>query len=140
MKIVFVGLHNKEGKQALDSSTFTGKIVDEIIEQLKAPCVKMNLFDAPALPKGEEASFMKRQFVINANFQPEDIGVFLGAVVHEAVMELQNGGNSPWKIDLAHPGSLRYSGMKRQEYIQSAVERIKAVENYKRLSETPVTA
>lgn len=51
MKIVFVGIHNKPGLKPLDSSTVTGKIVDEIISHFPdVEFEKQNIFPVDYLP------------------------------------------------------------------------------------------
>jgi hypothetical protein len=47
--IYFVGLHYKPGMSALDSRTYTGKIIDRIIAQV-GEAVKTNLSDTDTMP------------------------------------------------------------------------------------------
>jgi hypothetical protein len=48
--IYFVGIHNKPGMTALDSRTYTGKIIDMIIAKV-GKGVKTNLADTDSMPK-----------------------------------------------------------------------------------------
>ena len=50
-KVVFVGLSNKKDKEAFDETTNSGKIINEIINQLDYECFKLNL--VPYAPTDE---------------------------------------------------------------------------------------
>ena len=49
-KVTFIGIHYKPGKTALDSTTLSGKRIDQVIEKLEAKCQKRNLFSTTFLP------------------------------------------------------------------------------------------
>lgn len=43
MKVIFIGLSNKIGKDPLASDTISGALVDDIINKLNMKCIKTNL-------------------------------------------------------------------------------------------------
>lgn len=84
-RIIFVGIHNKEGFEPLDSRTPSGKLIDKVIDQLECKNVsKTNLFWTNYLPPKEQISaynfdwFTEHMPDIN-----RDIVVLLGKQVAE---------------------------------------------------------
>lgn len=51
--VTFVGIHFKEGKTALDSSTLSGRKIDAVIEKLNCITYKYNLFPYYEIPKNK---------------------------------------------------------------------------------------
>lgn len=79
--VTFVGIHYKEGKQALDSGTLSGKKIDKVIAALSVPCLKCNLFQDNHLPSGEERAEQARMF---KTFIPDSgVIVLLGGQVQK---------------------------------------------------------
>ncbi len=85
-RVIFVGIHNKVGKQPLCSSTLSGKRISAIAEKLPSDyeIVRSNLFDCEYLPsKNERNSHVVKWF---EKFDPNlnDCIVLLGNYVKEA--------------------------------------------------------
>ena len=49
--VTFVGIHYKEGMEALDSRTRSGKKIDDVISRLNCECKKDNVFDETSIPE-----------------------------------------------------------------------------------------
>jgi hypothetical protein len=82
MKIIFIGIHNKEGLKPLDSSTDSGKRIDAIIANLNGiECIKANLFDVSYMPLGVDAKAKAKDFVNRVGIKKDDIAVCLGKMV-----------------------------------------------------------
>jgi len=81
MKVCFVGIHHKEGKTPLDSSTKTGMIIDRVIENVGAKCQfeKKNLFPTYTLPSKDFRDRISSRF----NVQNGVLYVLLGNVVRD---------------------------------------------------------
>ena len=112
MKICFVGIHHKEGKTPLDSSTSTGKIIDRIIQGLgpRFECQKKNLFPTYKLPsQGFRDRIACRFTVENGVFY-----VLLGHVVgtHFPAQWVTN------HLKVFHPGYAMRNGSK---YVESYI-------------------
>lgn len=119
-RIIFVGVHNKNDWQPLDSRSRSGKLIDKCIERLGAfKCVKTNLFDYDFLPyttfHREEAMIWCKKHKYNPQ---EDIIVALGDIVQKAFEKLE--------IDFVkakHP-SIIWSKQNKHEYVIKTSERI----------------
>jgi len=122
-RIIFVGMHNKPGKQPLDSSTMTGKVIDRIIEQLKPyECIKSNLFDKEYFPNSEVEIWNSHIRWYN-KFKPidKDLIILLGKWTQDNFLPAPG-----IVIKLDHPASFNYrSKAQKEEYINSAVAKIK---------------
>ena len=121
-RIIFVGIHNKQGKQPLCSSTMTGKVVDRIIEGVQAECLKTNLCEVEYFPK-DFAEINERAIAWHYKYEPTkaDVIVTLGAWVKEHFWydELR-------VVSLRHPAGI-YGAKNKDEYVLQAVEKIKNV-------------
>lgn len=109
MKIIFVGIHNKEGRKPLDPLTHTGEIVTRIILQLAklgAPdyvslCVTSNVYDQNSLPLPHKLDVPR--WAERVAWEPGDISVRLGKEVQERLSD-----PALINVDIAHPGYLIY--------------------------------
>jgi hypothetical protein len=82
MRIIFVGIHNKQGLQPLDSSTPSGKRIDAIIESFTGyNCIKANLFDLHYFPLGIDPKAKAEEFSNRMAISEGDIVVCLGKSV-----------------------------------------------------------
>ncbi len=115
MKIIFVGVHYKEGKKALCSSTYTGKIIDQIIQRLgpEYNCTKTNLFPCTYLPSKSERNQINLFYV-----KKDCLYVGLGAIVRDHLSDICNF------IPVLHPGGIRYKGIAIPEYVENTVKEI----------------
>jgi hypothetical protein len=123
-KIIFVGIHNKPNKSPLDSSTLSGKRVDEIIKNIehRIKCVKSNLYEVEYLPKDKvEKVFLIERWFLKYWEDQNDIVVLLGNIVHHSFPK----DTIPCIMvsPIPHP-SLQFSKIKPIEYINSAVIQI----------------
>lgn len=113
-KIVFVGVHFKEGFKALDSRTRTGKIIDRIISCLpyNVSVEKMNLFSTTYLPDkiGQAYAAMLFPVVDSITY------VALGGIVQEHL----EGDNI---IPVTHPGYIMRFG-NEDEYVHETTKKI----------------
>jgi hypothetical protein len=120
MKIIFVGMFNKPGKLPLDSSTKSGRAIDDIAKQLQAECVKTNLFDTEYYPKDDNENFGRATiWWQRVRVDEKDIIVLLGNLVQKDFV------NCPLHkkiIGLDHPAGRRHN---MNEYISCAVAKIK---------------
>jgi hypothetical protein len=98
--IYFVGIHNKPGMAALDSRTYTGKIIDQIISKV-GPAVKTNFVDMDTLPK----STIQHAVVWNRIYRPApgDTVVLLGRFVQKRF--IRHSGVRYIEVD--HPSAFR---------------------------------
>ena len=116
MKIIFVGLHNKEGMKPLDSKTKSGKLIDRIIKLISEEheIIKSNLYDINYFPTD---SLEQEKLIMDwcEKFNPDTntISVVLGAHVHKMFPYYHN------VIKIAHPASKR-SHKDMDEYVQNA--------------------
>lgn len=112
MKVYFVGMHNKQGMKPLDSKTLTGKMIDEIILQLKEKsieCVKTNLYEEEHFPEFEH-EIQEANILWEEKYKPteKDLAVTLGSWVRDNF-------NIPMKkIFLRHPAGDSMAGKKKQ--------------------------
>lgn len=124
MKVAFIGLSNKLGKEPLDNSTASGKIIDRITAKLDAECYKLNLVDyAPTDKNGKLRYPTKAEiqdslpaFYAKLSTIKPDITVLLGAIVGFYV-ETDNS------IITYHPGYAIRRGM-TEKYIDDMVNEI----------------
>lgn len=117
-RIIFVGMHNKPEKKALDSSTMTGKIVDKIIDKVpaKCECVKTNLCDIDYLPKDKQEIWEWNLNWIESN-NPSDntIIALLGRWVQKHFIFA-----GCKQINLTHPAGI-FGTTNKQKYVKDAV-------------------
>jgi len=118
MRVIFVGVHNKAGKEPLDSSTVSGKRIDTIINKLhRVECIKTNLWEVEYFPKDKvEKVLLIEKWFVKYWENKDDIIVLLGSVVHYSFPKYILGNI----IKLSHP-SLQFSKLKPTDYIDSAV-------------------
>lgn len=144
-RIIFVGINNKPGLSALDSSTKTGRVVDDIVEGIEncSGCMsvrdltaitaingaanfafKTNLYDLEYLPKPRTIDMDRAEAVKwkkRIDYSPgRDIVVALGLLVKEAFTL-----TAVSHIYLMHPAAI-FTPRKREEYIKQAVSEINA--------------
>lgn len=123
MKVIFVDIHNKPGKQPLDSSTLSGKTIDKIIAGIEegVECVKDNFFHSTFIPKKNLHGYPLhlKSFIKRNQVQEDDILVLLGADVKECVGNFKGA----YLLITLHP-SLRYQQIKRDDYIYLTTGRI----------------
>jgi hypothetical protein len=123
MRIIIVGIHNKEGLKPLDSSSQTGQLIDRIAEQLPLPIEKTNLFNIDYMPKDKA----KKQELVNEWFwsnlpTDDDLIVQLGGDVEkEFKHEIKK------VIKITHPGYIirGFGKISKEEYVSCAVAKIK---------------
>lgn len=119
MKIFFVGIHNKPNTLPLDSSTKSGKLIDQIITNLKGNlCVKSNLFDLEYIPK---EGIEKHKLVWIEKYKPseKDAIVLLGGKVHKFFPQ-----TSSKVIKIKHPSSV-WSKVSQEEYVKDVLTKIR---------------
>lgn len=125
MKVIFVGIHHKQGMRPLDSRTKTGKIVDRIITGIDDPemeFIKTNMFDAYEIPvtAKEKASHIlnwKRKY--EPVMQPNII-LALGYEVKRYLVV----GQVFSAIRITHPAAL-FGTKAVDEYVSETIELIK---------------
>lgn len=118
MRIIFVGIHNKLNKLPLDSSTKSGKIIDQIILNFRCECVKSNLFNTTSLPSDSITCYvLALQWVDFYNPMPPDIIVLLGKLCQHYFISSIFCHNI---LKIPHPASL-YSNSSKLEYINNAI-------------------
>ena len=120
MRVIFVSMFNKPNKQPLDSSTKTGKVIDRIIKQIPATCVKSNLCDIDYFPKDKRLIWMCNLEWNNIQQPTSDtIIVLLGRWVRENFL-LTNANI----IKVPHPAGI-FGTKNKDEYVDDVVEKIK---------------
>lgn len=119
MKIYFVGIHNKNGRTALDSRTRTGKVIDEISKHLPLfETVKTNLCAIETFPDNKDISIHNDLWYNNHNPTKDDLIVLLGAWVKD------NFEKRDFRVlKLNHPAGEFRRG-KTDEYIKKSVIKI----------------
>lgn len=103
-RIIFVGICFKQGFEALDSRTMSGKCIDRIIDHFHYPCLKTNLYQLNFIPKISKYS-RALEWVSKFDPSPSDIIVLLGKQV-DKYFPLEYKENS---ITLPHPASFQAS-------------------------------
>lgn len=128
MRIIFVGMHHKEDKLPLCSTTKSGKMIDKIISQLSIPSnatvLKTNLCYTNYFPDDRQIIVSKQLWLDVYLPEEVDILVLLGGFVHK---------NFPIKnvsariVKIAHPSSTNYrNNNQKEEYISKAVKAIQS--------------
>ncbi len=127
MKIVFVGLTNKVGKQPLDESTATGKVISEIIDGLGKDFEfhKINLVQYAPVDDDGKLRYPNKQELSEGVVSFNDwvlehnpnIIVLLGGIVSKAV-KTDNA------ITVQHPAYAIRRGLK-QQYVNTVVNELK---------------
>jgi len=123
MKIIFVGIHDKEGLPPLCSTTKSGQIIDKIIERLPTDCTKFekkNLFPVEYLPY----DIQERERMIDVfEIEEEAYYITLGKVVSEAF-----AGLNVHFFPVHHPGYIcRFARSTQERYIDTIVEQVKII-------------
>ena len=121
MKVIFVGIHNKEGYNPLCHSTKSGRLISEIESVLFKNHIyikRTNLYDINYFPQKFEKYSLAQSWIDRAKPDFDDIIVLLGK---EAQNNFQNNGLVI--INLPHPASI-WSKEKQDKYIESAVSKI----------------
>ena len=127
--IVFVGIHNKPDIPALDSSTKTGKIIDQIIKVIddgKRTIKKANYFDLTHIPSdGANVSKYYCDFRSRLQYNPKKtLLIGLGADVKKFLSPALGVESFLW---VQHPASL-WSREKQKAYIAQLTYKINAVD------------
>ena len=122
MKVIFVGIHIKDGRPALCSYTKSGKLIDRVIKKIDYDSLKTNLYDINCMPIGTEMRWqLSRDWQEKIDVDTYDIIVLLGQEVHLNFIYL-NLACSKF-IKAAHPASKR-SHIDMNEYIEDLVKNI----------------
>jgi hypothetical protein len=122
MKIFFVGMHNKPGKHALDDTTRTGKIVNEIIHRsLMDPAIfeKTNFSDTDKLPREDEMDWHMQNYLERTKPQAGDLFILLGSWVR-FYFKKPTGTRI---IPVRHPSSF-IGRTDKEKYITEVLERL----------------
>jgi hypothetical protein len=110
-RVIIVGLHNKAGLAPLDSSTASGKRVDELISLLDRPVIKTNLFDCDYLPIDYlEKEEHRALWIDKVNPRPFDIVVLLGKEVQKEFPQV-----ACRVIHAPHPSPLNRTGFNAEK-------------------------
>ena len=123
MKVIFVGVHNKEGLMPLDPISRSGKVISEIIKRLPHDCMRTNLFDLDEMPLTHEIKQVACEWFDRVPCNFDDVIVLLGDIVHRNFKNIYNNK----VIKLPHPASTFYSGKKNAEYVDRAVREINSL-------------
>lgn len=121
--VFFVGMHNKLGRQPLDSRTMTGKVIDRIIIELPCKCIKTNLCDTDEMPRNQVKIYnhVCNWFKVNAP-KPMDLVVLLGTWVQSKFVYNRDFDRDRI-LKLGHPAGV-FGTKNTDEYIIKAVESI----------------
>lgn len=129
MRVFFIGLSNKIGKQPLSSETLSGGLIDKIIDGLGFDCIKTNLVNFSPLghdgrlryPKKEEMDEGFKSLAEELSSSDPYIAVCLGSKVSSYLDgKIQN------IISIKHPAHIAvYKRGCLNEYIDMAVQDIK---------------
>lgn len=119
MRIIFVGMYHKPGKEALDSSTMTGKVIDKIIHHFpNHDCQKVNLCETDYQPPKWMMNDLATKWKLKYQPSLDDVVILLGGWVRT---HLKISGTRI--VLLKHPAGVFG---KKDEYIQDAVAQIKS--------------
>lgn len=124
-RIVFVGIHNKHGKEPLCPTTVSGTMIEWLSSRLKAQTIRTNFFDMDYLPDKIEynRTLAGRDYIERNKITENDICVLLGKNVqrlfprHECEAEI---------ISIPHPAYPKSIEAKRA-YIDEAEEKINSL-------------
>lgn len=123
-RVIFVGMHNKEGMLPLDIRTRSGKIIDKIVHELPKGDYKVlltNLCDTDYQPHDMEVMEQVNNWIVTYQPTPYDIIVLLGQWVHANFLSSFVSSDI---VMLAHPASTVYSSKGTEDYIQKSVKKI----------------
>lgn len=98
--VYFVGMHFKKGFLALDSRTWTGKVVDRIQEGIDRYIIKTNLADVEFLPDQPE-EYAKGWHDRNPGLRRNDVVVLLGRWVQKHFIRVPG----PKYVEASHPSA-----------------------------------
>lgn len=122
MKVIFVGIHNKEDLMPLDIISKSGKVITAIEKELGIKGKRTNLYNLDRMPEGNEIDQEPVNWWYRYNIQSGDIVVLLGRFVHDN-FHYKDGYTY---IKLPHPASSFFHGTTtKDEYIKKAVDKIK---------------
>lgn len=120
MALFIVGIHNKANTPPLSPTTKTGRIIERILNRVGYDGVsivvyKTNLYDTDYLP--EKMSYDGERWARRVGYDPsKDMIVALGKEVYNRITPYT--GHAPYRIlNIAHPGSLRFSSVGEGKYI-----------------------
>ena len=122
MRIIFVGMHNKQNLMPLCASTKSGKLIKRICNELprNVEILKTNLYNIDYYPLQLEKYNLALDWHFRIDQKHDDIIVLLGAEVHKNF----NNVNSLNVIKLAHPSSM-WSHEDMNNYVSCATSQIK---------------
>lgn len=133
-KIIFVGIHNAPGKTPLDSSTYTGKVVDAIAGGIyQRGIIKTNLWDQSTHPEINRRTFGQHMghvsdWIKRTDYKHGDAIVCLGDLVYGVFSYWRKAecpaSERPKLIKITHPSALK-ARMQKTAYIKEATEIIK---------------
>ena len=113
-KVYFVGIHYKDGFEALDSRTKSGHVIDKVITELDGlKCYKTNLFPTSYLPD----QIHWKEFGLDFEIDPKAIYVLLGNIVQKSLDDV------PCRINAYHPSYAIRKGITK-DYIDSLTKKI----------------
>lgn len=129
-KVIFIGLSNKIDKLPLSSDTISGRLIDRMVVDIKADCIKSNLVNFAPLddygklryPNNKEKDIGFRSLSIGLKENYPYIAVCLGDKVFNYLKDRINNDNI---IKIKHPSYIAV--YKRQEvemYIKNSVNEI----------------
>lgn len=131
-KVLLVGISNKEGKEPFDSSTASGRIVDQMIVRIPCEFFKINYVNFAPLdlegkmryPTKEELTNSFPSFCSRVKVIEPDLIVVFGKMIAD---ELKKRGYCDYPIlSLAHPSYIWvYRRNELDCYLEKAVFQIK---------------
>lgn len=136
MKILLLGLSNKQGVKPFDSSTNSGKLVDMIIEKCAGfDLIKENLVPFAPLDRNGKLRYPNREELIEGTnrlfhmIDDYDCVVLFGKMVQDTVKK-DSRFNEIKKIYAEHPSYIWvYKHKEIDDYIERIVSQIKASRN-----------
>jgi len=127
MKVIFVGMHNKDGRKPLCSYTKSGKLIDRIIEKISCKWLKTNLYDVDYWPQASNEKWsLAREWHERIDVYMDDLIILLGEEVHKNFIDRYIDDNRILKF--AHPASKR-SHVAMDEYVEKMIKAIKECSN-----------
>jgi hypothetical protein len=129
MRIIFVGIHNKQGLQPLDSSSQSGKRIDNVIKNFPSyECLKTNLFDSDHIPRVTELRDWFIDYYNRVGIREDDILVCLGSTVWEYFK------NEDLRlVKFYHPSPLNRA-IKGINYVETLTKLLNSVMNDERIA------